>query len=61
MYTQITHELFLTSYCIFYFFFHIFRCSLSEIHSLNLKLLCSKKYKKIVLHLIVVPQLSSGW
>ncbi len=34
---------------------------LSELHSLNLKL-CSKQYNKIfVLHLIVVPQLSSGW
>jgi hypothetical protein len=32
---------------------------LSEFHNLNLKL-CSKQYKKIVLHLIVVPQLSSG-
>ncbi len=31
---------------------------LSELHSLNLKL-CSNK--KIVLHLIVAPQLSSGW
>jgi hypothetical protein len=34
---------------------------LSELHSLNLKL-CSKHYNKdFVLHLIVVPQLSSGW
>jgi hypothetical protein len=34
---------------------------LSELHNLSLKL-CSKQYnKKIVLHLIVVPQLSSGW
>jgi len=33
---------------------------LSELHSLNLKL-CSKQYKKIVFHLIVVPQLSNGW
>jgi hypothetical protein len=34
---------------------------LSELHSLNLNL-CSKQYnKKIVLLLIVVPQLSSGW
>jgi len=34
---------------------------LSELHSLNLKL-CSKQYnKKIVLHLIVVPQLCRGW
>jgi len=33
----------------------------SELHSLNLKL-CSKQYNKIfVLHLIVAPQLSSGW
>ncbi len=33
---------------------------LSELHNLNLKL-CSKQYnKKFVLHLIVVPQLSSG-
>jgi hypothetical protein len=34
---------------------------LSELHSLNLKL-CSKQYNtKVALHLIVVPQLSSGW
>ncbi len=34
---------------------------LSQLHSLNLKL-CSQQYnKKFVLHLIVVPQLSSGW
>ncbi len=34
---------------------------LSDFHSLNLKL-CSKQYnKKFVLHLIVVPQLNSGW
>jgi hAT family C-terminal dimerisation region len=34
---------------------------LSELHSLNLKL-CSKQYNKIfVLHLIVAPQLCSGW
>jgi hypothetical protein len=34
---------------------------LSELHSLNLKL-CSKQYnKKFVLHLIVAPQLCSGW
>jgi hypothetical protein len=33
---------------------------LSELHSLNLKL-CSKQYnKKIVLHLIVAPQLGHG-
>ena len=33
----------------------------SELHSLNLKL-CSKQYnEKIVLHLIVAPQLSNGW
>jgi hypothetical protein len=33
---------------------------LSELHSLNLKL-CSKQYnKKIILHLIVIPQLSRG-
>jgi hypothetical protein len=33
----------------------------SELNSLNLKL-CNKQYnKKFVLHLIVVPQLSSGW
>jgi hypothetical protein len=33
---------------------------LSELHSLNLKL-CSKQYnKKIVLHLIVAPQLGGG-
>jgi hypothetical protein len=34
---------------------------LSELHNLNLKL-CNKQYnKKFVLHLIVAPQLSSGW
>jgi hypothetical protein len=34
---------------------------LSELHRLNFKL-CSKQYnKKIILHLIVVPQQSSGW
>jgi hypothetical protein len=34
---------------------------LSELHSLNL-ILCNKQHnKKFVLHLIVVPQLSSGW
>ncbi len=34
---------------------------LSELNSLSLKL-CSKQYnKKIVLHLIVAPWLSSGW
>jgi hypothetical protein len=34
---------------------------LSELHSLNLKL-CSKQYNKaFVLHLIVAPQLRSGW
>jgi hypothetical protein len=34
---------------------------LSELHNLNSKL-CSKQYNKnFVLHLIVVPQLSSGW
>jgi len=34
---------------------------LSELHSLNLKL-CTKQYnKKFVLHLIVAPQLCSGW
>jgi hypothetical protein len=34
---------------------------LSELHSLNLKL-CSKQYnKKFILHLILAPQLSSGW
>jgi hypothetical protein len=34
---------------------------LSELHNLNLKL-CSKQYSKsFVLHLIGVPQLSSGW
>jgi hypothetical protein len=34
---------------------------LSELHSLNLKL-CSKQYNNIdLLHLIVAPQLSSGW
>jgi hypothetical protein len=40
------------------FFFNFWM--LSELHSLNLKL-CSKQYQKIVLHLIVVPQQSSGW
>jgi hypothetical protein len=34
---------------------------LSELHSLNLNL-CSKQYNRnFILHLIVVPQLSSGW
>jgi len=33
---------------------------LSELHSLNLKS-CSKQYNKKNLHLIVAPQLSSGW
>jgi len=34
---------------------------LSGLHSFNLKL-CSKQYNnKFVSHLIVVPQLSSGW
>jgi hypothetical protein len=34
---------------------------LSILHNLNLKL-CSKQYHKIVLvHLIVAPQLCSGW
>ncbi len=34
---------------------------LSELHRLNLKL-CSKQYNKnFGLHLIVAPQLSSGW
>ncbi len=34
---------------------------LSELHSFNWKL-CSKQYnKKFVLHLIVAPQLCSGW
>jgi len=34
---------------------------LSELHSLNVKL-CSKQYNtKFVLHLIVAPQLCSGW
>jgi hypothetical protein len=34
---------------------------LSELHNLNLKL-CNKQYNKMsLLHLIVVPQLSSGW
>jgi hypothetical protein len=53
--TQITHALFLASNSFFYNF------SLSEIHSLNLKLFSKQYYKRIVLHLIVVPQLSSGW
>jgi len=34
---------------------------LTELHSLNLNL-CSKQYNKnLVLHLIVAPQLISGW
>jgi hypothetical protein len=33
---------------------------LSELHSLNLKLYSKQYNKKIVLYLIVVPQLSSG-
>jgi hypothetical protein len=60
MYTQITHALFLASNSIFYNFFLIFKM-LTELHCLNLKL-CSKEYnKKFGLHLIVAPQLSSGW
>jgi hypothetical protein len=34
---------------------------LSELHGLNLKLRSKQYNKKIVLHLILVPQLSSGW
>jgi hypothetical protein len=34
---------------------------LSELHSLNLKLYGKQYNKKFVLHLIVGPQLSSGW
>jgi hypothetical protein len=34
---------------------------LSELNSLNLKLYSKQYNKKFVLHLIVVPQLSSGW
>jgi hypothetical protein len=33
---------------------------LSELHTLNLKL-CRKQCNKFFFHLIVVPQLSSGW
>jgi hypothetical protein len=41
-------------------FYNIKNDMLSELYSLNLKL-CSKQYnKKIILHLIVAPQLSSG-
>jgi hypothetical protein len=34
---------------------------LSELHSLNLKLYNKQYNKKFVFHLIVAPQLSSGW
>ncbi len=34
---------------------------LSELYSLNLKLWSKEDNKNFVLHLIVVPQLSSGW
>ncbi len=34
---------------------------LSELHSLNLKLFSKQYDKKFVLHLIVAPQLCSGW
>jgi hypothetical protein len=34
---------------------------LSELHSLNLKLYRKQYNKFFLLHLIVVPQLSSGW
>jgi hypothetical protein len=34
---------------------------LSELHSLNLKLYSKQYNKKFVLHLIVAPQLCSGW
>jgi hypothetical protein len=34
---------------------------LSELHSLNLKLHSKQYNRNFVLHLIVVPQLSSGW
>jgi hypothetical protein len=34
---------------------------LSELHSLNLKLFSKQHNRIFVLHLIVVPQLSSGW
>jgi hypothetical protein len=34
---------------------------LSELHSLNLKLCNKQCNKKLVLHLIVVTQLSNGW
>jgi hypothetical protein len=34
---------------------------LSELHNLNSKLFSKQYNKNFVLHLIVVPQLSSGW
>jgi hypothetical protein len=34
---------------------------LSELHRLNLKLCIKHDNKNFVLHLIVAPQLSSGW
>jgi hypothetical protein len=34
---------------------------LSGLHSFNLKLYSKQYNKKFVLHLIVAPQLSSGW
>jgi hypothetical protein len=34
---------------------------ISELHGLNLKLYSKQYNKNFLLHLIVVPQLSSGW
>jgi hypothetical protein len=34
---------------------------ISELHGLNLKLCCKEYNKNFALHLIVAPQLSSGW
>ncbi len=59
IYTKTTHALFLATNSIFYILIKFLDAP--ELQSLNLKL-CSKKYNEIfVLHLIVVPQLSSGW
>jgi hypothetical protein len=51
---------FLGSNSIFYIYFSNSEI-LSELHSLNLNLYSKQYNKKFVLHLIVAPQLSSGW
>ncbi len=54
--TQITYALFLATNSIFYNFFNFL-----ELHRMNLKLYSKEYNKNFVLHLIVAPQLSSGW